>query len=333
MTVDPGWRELFEAVAHVPGPRKERLIRDATERIVLATTNTLHRTLSDVAVGLGAVDTGEGFDPQGWLADYAAVLPDTIIEKFLPGAGSGAEGAGVALGSAAQTMIGLVQDVQALQQAQSAGKSFVINYADYADGESETVGVPLDLDYSGTGSGRSVIVNGVSTWNRVADGDVQVLGRYNGPNNDGLNTDTDTDYQVLQATAKGPMDIGAEESFCARESADKQSRVYIRGYRPSLFSFRCELGCYVAGVKTVFATDVPAGFSLNLAMLAGDLENADPYRFRVFSGNSLIVDYTDTDEVSALGSGFRGWGFYAATADGGNAIPASASRVQCADAA
>lgn len=331
MTVDPGWQEVFKAASHIPGPRKEN-IRKTADEIALATLNAQKRYASDIAVTLAnAVDTGEDFDPYSLLADWGAdkvATQDGIVAAILAGSGpgTGAEGTTQAVAALNQTVLGLSQDVQALQQAGGAGQSHVINFADYPDGESESVGVPFDLDYTGTGSGRSVIIDGVSGWNEVVDGDVQVIGRYNGGT-----VITDTDYQLLRATAVGPMDVGAEEAFCCRMSADKQSYVYIKGYRPSTFSFRCELGCYVSGAKTVFATNVPAGFSLSLAMKAGDTADTDPYRFQVFSGNSLIIDYDDDDEVSELGALFRGWGFFASTGSGGNAIPASASRVQCSD--
>lgn len=331
MTVDPGWQEVFKAAAHIPGPRKEN-IRKTADEIALATVNAQKRYASDIAVTLAnAVDTGEDFDPWSLLADWGAdkvATQDGIVAAILAGSipGTGAEGVTQAVTAQTLTLLGLSQAVQELQLANGTGQSYVVNFADYADGESESVGVPFDLDYTGTGSGRSWIVDGVSGWHKVVDGDVQLIGRYNGST-----VITDSDYQLMRATAAGPMDVGAEEAFCCRMSADKQSYVYIKGYRPSTFSFRCELGCFVSGAKTVFATNVPAGFSLNLAMEAGDFDDTDPYRFQVFSGNSLIIDYTDDDEVSELGALFRGWGFTASTGSGGNAIPASASRVQCSD--
>lgn len=325
---DPYWGPLFEALSKIPGRTKQDH-RKSVDDLIRHNELLRRQYVADVAVGLGAVDDGE-MDPWAWLADYAAALPDTIVEKFLPGAGSGTDGAGVALGSAAQTLTGLVQDVQALQQAQSTGKTFVINFADYPNGESEAVGVPFDLNYTGTGTGRSVIVNGVSTWNTVADGDVQVIGRYNGPANDGLDTDTDSDYQLLQATAKWPMEVGATQGFCTRMSEDMLSFIYVLGYRPALFTFRCEVGCYVNGVKTVL-DDKPAGFSLALSAKIGDFENSDPYRIEVFSGNDPIINVTDESEVSELGSDFRGWGYLATTAGNGAAAPAAATRVQCSD--
>lgn len=257
----------------------------------------------------------------------------------LPGGGSGEggdalvsdllEAAGITVPGLNQTVSGLTADVQALQQAELTGKNFVVTFSDYANGESESVGVPFDIDYTGTGSGRSVIVNGVSTWNKVADGDVEAIARYNGPANDGNDTETDTDYQWLQAAAYWPMDVGAEQMFCARMNDDKDSYVYIKGYRPAPLNFRCELGCMVDGVPTVFVTDVPAGWSLKLSLKAG--VEGDPYRFQVFSGNSLLIDEVDIDEVSEVGSDFRGWGWGGATADNGAAGLASATRVSCSD--
>ena len=271
---------------------------------------------------LGAKSTAES--AQSEVSD----TQEGIVDNVLPGAGTGASGVGQAMLALAQTVLGLSQDVQDLQQQQSSenfsGRSFIINFADYPNGESESVGVPFDLDYTGSGSGRSVIANGVSTWNRVVDGDVQVIGRY-----DNTVDETETDFQWLQATAVSPMGVGAEEAFCARMNADKDSYVYIKGYRPSLFEFKCELGCYVNGVKTVFVTDVDATFSLNLGLKAGIGNN--PYHFQVYSGPNVIIDYVDENEVSEVGEDFRGWGFFASTANNGQAIPAAASRVQCSD--
>lgn len=313
--------------------------------------NDLMNVVNGLVSGLQNLITGLLTAPAAFLGNIFDVLVDGVntlgnmigglFTGFggIPGTGSGTGGAalvedllnqaGLALPSLNQTVQGLSQDVQALQQGELTGKSFVVNFADYPDGESESVGVPFDIDYTGTGSGRSVIVNGVSRWNKVADGDVEAIARYNGPANDGLDTDTDTDYQWLQAAASWPMDVGAEQQFCCRMNDDKDSFVYIKGYRPAPLNFRCELGCVVGGVPTVFVTDVPAGWSLNLSIKAG--VEGDPYRFQVFSGPDKIIDEVDGDEVSEVGADFRGWGWGGATADNGNAGLAAATRVSCSD--
>lgn len=310
---------------------------------------TLPGILTDLINGLANLINGLLTSPADFLGNIFNVVVDGIntLGQMIGGlfgafggiTGTGAggavlvsdllEAAGVTVPGLNQTVSGLSADVQALQQADNPGKNFVVNFADYEDGESESVGVPFDIDYTGTGSGRSVILNGVSTWNKVADGDVEAVGRYNGPANDGVDTETSTDAQWLQATAKGPMDVGAEQAFFARMNEDKDSYVYIKGYRPGPLNFRCELGCVVDGVPTVFATDVPAGWSLNLSLKAG--VEGDPYRFQVFSGSSLIIDETDDLEVSEVGSDFRGWGWGGSTANGGAAGLASATRVSCSD--
>lgn len=271
------------------------------------------------------------------LTDFGANL-DSIVQKFLGvgNTGNTPADANTAFSSLRDTVLGLSRDVQSLQQAANgaanSGQVFRVDFANYANGELSTVGVPFDLFYTGTGTGYQEIVSGVSQWHKVTDGDRSVIGIYNG----GVKI-TDTDYQWLQATAAGAMGYSGSQSatnmFFARvnNTGSPTTAVYIKGYRTGAFGlgFKCELGCYVAGVQTVFVTNVSVTFSFTLGIKAG--VGGNPYRFQVLSGNTVIIDYTDTAHVSQVGSGYRRWGWSGATANGGDATPGSGTYFQCTD--
>lgn len=332
------WQALLDVFNNGPGG----ILNDVEDRIRRLTSGGLFdagflTNIGNIPAGIpGGNVTGIA---SNLLADFSTNI-DNLVQRFLGVANTGntPADANTALMSLRDTVLGLSRDVQSLQQAQNGsanfGKTYRVDFADYANGPLATVGVPFDLFYSGTGTGYQEIVNGVSQWHKVTDGDRTVIGIYNG-GTPGTQGKTDTDYQWLQATAAGAMGFSGGQSasnmFFCRVNAAVNTGVYIKGYRTGAFGlgFKCELGCFVGGVQTVFVTNVNFTFSLNLGIKAG--VGGNPYRFQVLSGNTIVIDYTDTAHVSQVGANYRAWGWNGATANGGDAVPGSGTYFQCTD--
>ncbi|AYN57196.1 minor tail protein [Mycobacterium phage BoostSeason] len=249
---------------------------------------------------------------------------DNVVNKFLGmnGAGHALDDAAAAMGtiySQVRTSAQQLQDLISEQTGEShSGRSFRVDFTTYPDGPLPDV---FDVTYSGSGSGYAEVRGGKGTWHKVADGDRTVMGRYK--------ADTLTDYQSLGATVASPMDNGAQNWLFGRCNVAKTTFVYAFGYRNSLLDSRAELGCFVNGVKYVFATNVKANMNFNLGLKIGTGKGLR--NFQVISGNEIIIDYTDTAGISQVGPDYRGWGFLSATANNGNNVPADAVYVTCAD--
>ncbi|AYB68978.1 minor tail protein [Mycobacterium phage DismalStressor] len=250
---------------------------------------------------------------------------DNVVNKFLGMFGSGhtAEDAAAAMGtiySQVRTSAQQLQDLISEQTGEAhSGRSFRVDFSSYPDGPLPDV---FDVTYSGSGSGYAEVRGGKGTWHKVADGDRTVMGKFK--------ADTLTDYQALGATVASPMDNGAQNWMFGRCNAAKTTYVYAFGYRNSLLDFRAELGCFVNGVKYVFATNVKANMNFNLGLKIGTSKGLR--NFQVISGNEVIIDYTDTAGISQVGPNYRGWGFISSTANNGNNVPADAVYATCADA-
>jgi hypothetical protein len=67
----PDWQPTFDAVHNVPGESGQRFSIDAfTEQLQYINK----RNAAEIAVALGAVDTGDDFEPYIWMADWATQL-------------------------------------------------------------------------------------------------------------------------------------------------------------------------------------------------------------------------------------------------------------------
>ncbi|AJD82246.1 minor tail protein [Mycobacterium phage Keshu] len=253
---------------------------------------------------------------------------NNVVTKFLGirvnEAGHSFDDAAAAMGTIynqVQTSAQQLQDLIALQTGDAhSGRTYKVNFADLPDGPFPTA--QFALTYSGSGSGFVEIKDGRGVWHGVADGDRQVLGKYQG--------DSLTDYQNLAATVSTPMDNGAKNWILGRCNAAADTFVYALGTRNSLVDFRAELGCFVAGHQFVFASNVPANLNFNLSLKVGTFKGLR--NFQVFSGNEAIIDYTDAAGISQVGPNYRGWGFLSQTSNGGANIPAEVALVSMADA-
>ncbi|AAD17591.1 minor tail protein [Mycobacterium phage TM4] len=263
------------------------------------------------------------------LQDFGSHI-DNIVNRLsgTRGSNQSLDDADAALGALQDTVLGLSQDVQDLKIDQAgtstSGKRYRVDFTTLPSGPFSAA--PFDLTYSGAGSGYLELA-GRAQWHKVNDGDRSVIARYT----DGTNTDTETDFQFIQATVGSPPDGAAVNYACARMNTAKTTFVYAMGFRAGFFGlqFRAELGCYVNGVRYVFVANAPATYNYNLALKAG--VGGNPYRFQVLSGTTVVIDYTDTSRVSQIGAAFRGWGFRSDTGNSGSDAPAPAVFVGCAD--
>jgi hypothetical protein len=141
---------------------------------------------------------------------------------------------------------------------------------------------------------------------------------------------TNTDYQQLHATIAGlPNGLGSKNFACLRMNAAMDTYVYGVVYLSSGLSLNWEVGCYVAGTKTVFASGTNAPLNFNFTFRAG--VGGNPYRFQGVSGSQIVFDVIDSSHVSQVGSSYRGFGFRSDTASSGAATPAPASYIGCSD--
>lgn len=118
-----------------------------------------------------------------------------------------------------------------------------------------------------------------------------------------------TDYQKVGAafaTAPSINTFGGNRSInsiYARGNASFTTRVYVDLYKNYL-----ELGCYVSGSKTVFATDSTFQFKPGAAYWLECGTTGGLRVFRVWENSKIIKTYTDAAAVSAVGNYYTGLG-------------------------
>ncbi|AKF15203.1 minor tail protein [Mycobacterium phage ShedlockHolmes] len=320
------WQQFLDAAKGSPGGA----ISDLINRIVhLGTDGTFDASqlvnVPNMPAVPGDIVTGLPGGSGSMLHDVEDHI-DNVVNKFFGmfGSGHSKDDAAAAMGAIYNQVSATAQTVQNMVASQTgdshSGKSFTVKFADYPDGPFPNV---FDLTYSGAGSGSLQISGGKAHWNKVADGDRMVIGKYN-------QGATLTDYQSIQGTVANPMDNGASNWLFGRSDDALQNLVYAKGTRNSLLDFRAELGCFVAGHQIVFASNVPANPNFNLGVRIGTGKGLR--NFQVVSGNDVIIDYTDAAGISQVGADKRKWGFVSSTSSGGANVPADAVVVSCADA-
>lgn len=65
------WQPTFDAVHNVPGSTKQQPAKKTVQALQEEAERNRRRQVADVAVGLGAVDTGDDFDPWDWLSFWS----------------------------------------------------------------------------------------------------------------------------------------------------------------------------------------------------------------------------------------------------------------------
>jgi hypothetical protein len=183
----------------------------------------------------------------------------------------------------------------------NSGNSAFVNFATRAN--SGSLGSDFSQTYSGSGTGTLGISGGMAAWQVVNNNERTCVAVYNAK-------ETMTDYQRVGAAyasipSKWFWTVPAYNYLYGRMNAAGTSYVYAR-----LESGFAEIGCVVAGVKTVFASN--AGFTFQSGMAywleCGQTGGANIIKLLDSNGNALI-SYTDSAAVSQVGSGYRYTGF------------------------
>jgi hypothetical protein len=81
VTQPDDWEAIFKAAQQVPGGKHQQPGKKTYEEIARETEFARKRYTADVAVGLGAVDTGDDFDPWGWLSNWSGGIADQLTEN------------------------------------------------------------------------------------------------------------------------------------------------------------------------------------------------------------------------------------------------------------
>lgn len=209
-----------------------------------------------------------------------------------------------AFGDTAATIAGLSASVTALindkNNAAVGGVGVTVDLTGLTSGS--TFGADFDHFRSG-GGGHYSIVNGVGArWDPVNDTDATDAFLYNA-------LETTTDYQMIWiAFGAAPVWFNALASarneIHGRKNADGDTYVFA-----GLEKFKCDLGCVVGGVKTVFDTK-STGFSFKANTLYGlECGTVGGLRiFRIWEGNKVVFTHTEVGTTSQAGAGYRGAG-------------------------
>lgn len=200
--------------------------------------------------------------------------------------------------------------IHRLEQAGNPGQSIILDFSTYPD----STNLPSNFTQTYTGSVDNPF--GVNAGRaRIGPGAFGARGTYALYN--GFVTDTDTQV-VTGYWNTGPVHdgIGNRAYFSLEgrcDSADT-TKVYAEFAADSV-----ELGCYVSGVKTVFATIGNGGFGFfffkpgaayNLYL--GTPSPGGPDRaFLLTEDARVIIDVTDSLAVSQMGASYRGGGIAA----------------------
>jgi hypothetical protein len=214
-------------------------------------------------------------------------------------------------------------EIQKLQSekasAQVKGVVYNINFNSYPNGAFSTTASPgsnsFFVTYSGSGTSTLGVQSGVAQWYNTNNVDRNATLLYNKP--------TNTDYQVIAGTMTTPPQQGTgTPRFHAigRSNSTGNTFVWARAYCDGFLSFKGEIGRTVSGVETVWATNIPLTWSLDMKFVLG--VGTNPRQYQVYSGSTLVwthtesgtasVNYTTKTSTSTVGSTLgasnRHWG-------------------------
>lgn len=233
---------------------------------------------------------------------------DAITSAFrVPGAtGTSAPDAFTAMQSMFDQMVANTKNIQSLQSAAlantNAGKTVAVDFSNYADGNLPSI---FTVIYSGSGTSTVGVTGGEAEWrNRVNDNDRAASIRYNVE-------PTDTDFQIVRgAMSQAPNDGGISGNpriwARGRVNAADDSFVWARAYSVGWMTWRADIGCTVGGSETVWASNIPLTWSMDIYWKLGVGANARQYE--LWSGNKLVKTHTEVGTVSQLGASYRYWG-------------------------
>ena len=301
---------LLPAVS-IPGLDASKIITGALNILQIPTSQLTHLNIPD----LGSVIDG-------------------ITNNF---GGTTVNGSGFTQAIANSAMFGIfnsvVQNGQAIQGLMqnttgnnNSGTFDAVNFNGLPN--SGTLPSVFTTTYSGTGTSSIGINGGVAHWTAAGNGNRTGIFIYNVE-------DTDSDYQRLGATvSSGPGFSGGQSGanyLVARASSlsNPQNYVYAKFTTNGILGYFAELGCVVAGARTIFKAATSMPVNTTIWLLAG--VGGNPRRYQVLSGTTPVIDYTETGTTSQFGAGFRKWGFMGDVVGGGNAAPGDGSAVSAAD--
>lgn len=290
-------------------------IREPLEAAAAAFAGLLSKLflVDDLLEVLSGEEDGDVNDVGTFINNISSGVQNTIdaIVKGLfgwIGSGWGHEDAEQALKDEAATVAALSAAVTALQNDQNneavGGKTA---FVDFTLRPNQTgMGSDFDLAYTGVnGLGFLSIIDGNVTWNNNNSHDPRTaLFRYN-------LLETVTDYQKVGIAYSGSPEYDnnnpAKNYIHARKNAAGTTYVYADLRKRFL-----ELGCIVAGAKTVFASREISFKANGIYWLeAGTIGGLRI--FRVLEGNTPILTHTEVGTTSQVGPGYRyaGGGVYA----------------------
>lgn len=210
-----------------------------------------------------------------------------------------------------------INALEAKKNASAAkGALFAEDFGSYADGA-----LPAGswtVTHTGSGTATIGVVNGQATWTNTnnADRDAKII----------YNTATNTDFQILRGTMSTAPDFpinGGTPKFYAigrvgTTTTTNDTYVWARAYQASPGAFRADIGCTVAGVETVWQSNITLKWSLDMSFVVG--VGANQRQYQVWSGGSMVWQHTETGSTSvsgktstspitsSYGASFRKWG-------------------------
>lgn len=303
MTESADWAPTFAAINTIPGGGPAKAPLDFNDR--QAWINK--RNASNIAVALGSVDTGDDYDPWGGIADYAdgmrsdiGATRDSLVNNIFGWLGSGwsALDTDAALANQAATLAGLAAMIAALQSNQNnqavGGTQVLVNFSDRANASS--LGADFTQTYAGSGTGYWGIKSGRAAWYPVNDYNRTCVGIYNVAH-------TTTDYQMVGAAfAAAPWWSGSTSNsghnfLFGRADATGSTCVFA-----DMTAYTAQIGCIVAGTKTVLGTASGFTFKANAIywLRCGTVGGARI--FQLVEGTRAVLTVTEVGTTSVLGS-------------------------------
>ena len=183
----------------------------------------------------------------------------------------------------------------------------------------------FSVTYTGVGRSSLEVVDGVAQW-KIED---------NFPRNAMVvyQSETATSFQSVRGTLSAPPEPANRDQeppnfyALARVSPDRKSYVWARAYSQGLGVYKADIGCTVDGLGTVWATDIPLTWNMNMRWEAGIGTN--PREYQLWSGTKVVYTYTEDGFKSRLCGAdhrteadhtdtcvkFRGWGAIAELRD------------------
>lgn len=301
---------IVDGVFDSIGAAVDAIIGGLIVRPILQTVENFTQWVSDFFDAMGSGLVSGDLEEFGEWFDGNIVQPIFgTIDGFIRGV-LGLVGSGFNVNVVEETAISLAESIAAmnsiitkLQQEASSGEftgtAVSVDFTKYAAGS--TMGADWVQGYSGTGTGTLGVGSGRVKWLGSANNRTGVS-RYVGK----LATSDFQKVGAAFATLPSTNFLGGSESFnylYGRMNDTSNTYVYARLGKGSL-----ELGCYVSGVKTVFATDNGFKFQPGSAYWLECGTTGGARIFRVWKNNTVILTYTDASVISQLGNMHVGLG-------------------------